>query len=313
MESLFKGVSSAFKVGQTNDAVPADGDGSPEGEAPREPDWKKQFNKGISFLKGAAKKVGETTLDTASTDPDDEEEEQRLLFFNSVITPSTKSSRKKVELEPLPWEQVNEVYPWFSSTVTPYCQSHIEGELRSRILSISEFEETLKLRAPPHYVFDLKSKVKLAKRLLKEDARLAALRFKLVPKKLNEELFWTNYFYHVEENISQLADDIRSHRLPHSVPVDGEDEFLAGEPGAGAATGATGDPGSAPFPADLLLGQVGPENGQPKDDGEKAADGAATAPSTLTDEQLFQQLRAAIDSDISAEGLNGDDDKPLSS
>ena len=57
------------------------------------------------------------------------------------------------------------------------------------------------IRSPPagvNFDFEYKTYATLALSVLREDSRLEKMRYELVPKKVEEDIFWKNYFYRVE-------------------------------------------------------------------------------------------------------------------
>ncbi|EDQ88235.1 uncharacterized protein MONBRDRAFT_32892 [Monosiga brevicollis MX1] len=84
--------------------------------------------------------------------------------------------------------------------IPPWVGASNEEELKQHILNLSADERNV-LRDPPpgaqdfDFVFERAFPKALA--ILEHDARLQAMRFELVPKKLSEQHFWRNYFYRV--------------------------------------------------------------------------------------------------------------------
>lgn len=72
--------------------------------------------------------------------------------------------------------------------------------LKEQILSLSQDKRNF-VRSPPQkagYRFDQQKCYPIALLLLKEDPNLNKMRYELVPKLVNEDTFWCNYFYRVE-------------------------------------------------------------------------------------------------------------------
>ncbi|KAG0282830.1 hypothetical protein BGZ96_012806 [Linnemannia gamsii] len=74
-----------------------------------------------------------------------------------------------------------------------------EDQFKSRILSLSKDKRNFLLPPPPgtDFVFDMKVYSSTAMATLKEDPNLNKMRFYLVPKEIEEQVFWRNYFYRV--------------------------------------------------------------------------------------------------------------------
>ncbi|KAG0373898.1 hypothetical protein BGX24_011101 [Mortierella sp. AD032] len=74
-----------------------------------------------------------------------------------------------------------------------------EDQFKSRILSLSKDKRNFLLPPPPgtDFVFDMKVYSSTAMATLKEDPNLNKMRFYLVPKEVEEQVFWRNYFYRV--------------------------------------------------------------------------------------------------------------------
>ncbi|KAF9907389.1 hypothetical protein EC991_010949 [Linnemannia zychae] len=74
-----------------------------------------------------------------------------------------------------------------------------EDQFKSRILSLSKDKRNFLLPPPPgsDFIFDMKVYSSTAMATLKEDPNLNKMRFHLVPKEVEEHVFWRNYFYRV--------------------------------------------------------------------------------------------------------------------
>jgi len=98
--------------------------------------------------------------------------------------------RQKLQEERL---QAQKTPPWFAE------DDKVMEDLKARILKLSKDESNFTMDAPDDSVFEftIKSFASHAKTALEEDAELRKLRFKLVPKKVQEDAFWRNYFYRV--------------------------------------------------------------------------------------------------------------------
>ncbi|KAK3866836.1 hypothetical protein Pcinc_027655, partial [Petrolisthes cinctipes] len=74
-----------------------------------------------------------------------------------------------------------------------------EDSLKEEILALSTDQRNF-VRSPPtgvSFEFDLEAFLPVAQATLAADPNLEKMRFTLVPKKINEETFWRNYFYRV--------------------------------------------------------------------------------------------------------------------
>ncbi|KAK5969127.1 hypothetical protein GCK32_006918 [Trichostrongylus colubriformis] len=68
---------------------------------------------------------------------------------------------------------------------------------KKKILALSLDPHNFIRESPGECDFDTSTQQAMAKRLLEIDPNLSRVRFELVPKRLNEEKFWRNYFYRV--------------------------------------------------------------------------------------------------------------------
>ncbi|GIY50311.1 synapse-associated protein 1 [Caerostris extrusa] len=90
----------------------------------------------------------------------------------------------------------------------PWAGTEDEEYVKEQILSLSADKRNF-LRNPPTGVmfdFSFDSMYPVAEKMLKEDPALEKMRFEIVPKIINEETFWKNYFYRVQlvKNSSKL-------------------------------------------------------------------------------------------------------------
>ncbi|KAF9948234.1 hypothetical protein BGZ72_009834 [Mortierella alpina] len=74
-----------------------------------------------------------------------------------------------------------------------------EDQIKTRILSLSKDKRNFLLPPPPgtDFVFDMNVYSSTATATLKQDPNLDKMRFYLVPKEVEELVFWRNYFYRV--------------------------------------------------------------------------------------------------------------------
>lgn len=136
-----------------------------------------------SFLYGFANKTGRTLTETAKHLKTTVEENSILGDFNKEqeAFASTKNSKSSNECQP-PWEGTDD-----------------EENVKQQIISLSADRRNF-LRSPPTGVmfdFDFSNMYPIANIMLKEDPALEKMRFEIVPKLINEENFWRNYFYRV--------------------------------------------------------------------------------------------------------------------
>ncbi|KAF9899189.1 hypothetical protein BX616_003191, partial [Lobosporangium transversale] len=74
-----------------------------------------------------------------------------------------------------------------------------EEKIKAQILSLSKDQRNFLLPPPPgtNFVFDMNAYSSAAMATLKQDPNLDKMRFYLVPKEVEELVFWRNYFYRV--------------------------------------------------------------------------------------------------------------------
>ncbi|KAG0322824.1 Synapse-associated protein 1 [Dissophora globulifera] len=74
-----------------------------------------------------------------------------------------------------------------------------EEKIKARILSLSKDKRNFLLPPPPgtDFVFDMNAYSSTAVATLKQDPNLEKMRFYLVPREVEELVFWRNYFYRV--------------------------------------------------------------------------------------------------------------------
>ncbi|CAF3958358.1 unnamed protein product [Rotaria sp. Silwood2] len=85
------------------------------------------------------------------------------------------------------------------AAVPPWVGYVEEEDMKKQILALSKEKRNF-LRTPPpgaNYHFDMTSLYPVALATLEVDENLKQMRFDLVPKQINEEIFWRNYFYRV--------------------------------------------------------------------------------------------------------------------
>ncbi|CAF3581496.1 unnamed protein product [Rotaria sordida] len=85
------------------------------------------------------------------------------------------------------------------AAVPPWVGYVEEEEMKKQILALSKEKRNF-LRSPPpgaNFHFDMTALYPVALATLDVDENLKQMRFDLVPKQINEEAFWRNYFYRV--------------------------------------------------------------------------------------------------------------------
>jgi hypothetical protein len=91
----------------------------------------------------------------------------------------------------------------------PWESAHPErrAEARERVLKLSMDDHTFTIPPPKEasFVYDSAAREPYAARMLDTDALLSAKRFKLVPKTVDEQDFWRNYFYRVDLILNALG------------------------------------------------------------------------------------------------------------
>ncbi|CAF0842730.1 unnamed protein product [Adineta steineri] len=95
------------------------------------------------------------------------------------------------------------------TAVPPWAGYTEEEDMKKQILALSQEKRNF-LRDPPpgaNYHFDMTVIYPIALATLDVDENLKQMRFDLVPKQINEESFWRNYFYRVSlvKNSAQLT------------------------------------------------------------------------------------------------------------
>ncbi|KAF9418012.1 Synapse-associated protein 1 [Podila epigama] len=119
-----------------------------------------------------------------------------------------------------------------------------ENVIKARILSLSKDKRNFLLPPPPgtDFVFDMKVYSSTAMATLKQDPNLDKMRFYLVPKEVEELVFWRNYFYRVS-----LLKQVSLAAAASDASVDGNG---SGSPGSGSVTDSTAFPEGAQPDAD---------------------------------------------------------------
>ncbi|KAL5964253.1 Synapse-associated protein 1 [Taenia solium] len=151
-----------------------------------------------------------------------------------------------------------------------------QQRVKEQVLRLS-LEEQNFLRPPPHgSCFQWNQKLArqympIAKALLQEDPNLAALRFRLVPRRVKEDDFWRNYFYRV--SLIRQSEDLPGEIVPPtSKPVatngsQGEPTAVAENEGAKPFVQGPDQPTKAKTEGGGRYagnGSAAPEEGDPK-------------------------------------------------
>eukprot|EP01083_Nonionella_stella_P081895 225838_1 len=107
--------------------------------------------------------------------------------------------------------------PWWIDSDTNAQQLELYDELKVNILKLCEDHNNFLIKAPSSssvFQFDLEYALPYAHCALDQDPILPQIRFKLVPRKLNEEQFWKNYFYRV----NVIRESLGIAKLDFSIP-----------------------------------------------------------------------------------------------
>eukprot|EP00486_Rosalina_sp_Unknown_P014822 CAMPEP_0201592404 /NCGR_PEP_ID=MMETSP0190_2-20130828/190312_1 /ASSEMBLY_ACC=CAM_ASM_000263 /TAXON_ID=37353 /ORGANISM="Rosalina sp." /LENGTH=423 /DNA_ID=CAMNT_0048051167 /DNA_START=8 /DNA_END=1280 /DNA_ORIENTATION=- len=121
--------------------------------------------------------------------------EEQKKEYNEVEQDTDLAERKKRKKQQM---MESGKPPWHIDANS--ANTEVMDELRLNILKLCEDENNFLIKAPTSTsVFDFKLEYALpyAQCALAQDPVLPKIRFKLVPRKLEEEQFWKNYFYRV--------------------------------------------------------------------------------------------------------------------
>ncbi|KAI1294779.1 Synapse-associated protein 1 [Halotydeus destructor] len=135
-----------------------------------------------SFFYSVANKAGQTVTGAAKTIKHTVESNTLFSDFTKEQQDFMKDHGGHIEMG---------IAPWLG------CEN--EEEMKEQVISLSQDKRNF-VRNPPSKVqfdFDLQSSLPIALAILKEDENLSKMRFEIVPKLVNEETFWRNYFYRV--------------------------------------------------------------------------------------------------------------------
>ncbi|CAF5182215.1 unnamed protein product, partial [Rotaria magnacalcarata] len=107
------------------------------------------------------------------------------------------------------------------AAVAPWIGYNEEDDMKNQILALSKEKRNFLRNPPPgaNYHFDMAALYPVALATLDVDENLKQMRFDLVPKQINEETFWCNYFYRVSlikqsTQLSALAHENASPQSP---------------------------------------------------------------------------------------------------
>ncbi|XP_059486075.1 synapse-associated protein 1 isoform X2 [Neocloeon triangulifer] len=185
-----------------------------------------------SFFYSAVNKAGAKVSEAGAKIKETVEKNTILGEFNKEQDAFINSKQKSMEAAVPPWVG----YP-------------NEEKLKEEILSLSQDRRSF-VRAPPTGVtfeFDYETFTPVAQALLVEDPELEKMRFELVPKVVNEETFWRNYFYRVSlikqsNELSSLASEGGNNSsldadtvapepvaIPQHSPLEQEQSFVSDE------------------------------------------------------------------------------------
>ncbi|RWS11152.1 synapse-associated protein 1-like protein [Dinothrombium tinctorium] len=186
--SIFKSETSEKRKGSESSELEKAAEGIEEEElcdATSEPVSQKAIDSAKSFgnfLYSVANKAGQTVTATAKHLKHTVEHNSFLMDFTKEQQEFIKEHGGNIQAGEPPWVGCDD-----------------EEEVKKQILSLSQDKRNF-VRSPPSGVqfdFDMQQILPVAVALLKEDENLGKMRFEIVPKLVNEETFWRNYFYRV--------------------------------------------------------------------------------------------------------------------
>lgn len=144
---------------------------------------------------------------------------------------SASRLERAVKLKLVPWKVYDE------------SKSDVAEELQTRVLNLSEVEDTFLVSAPDDTVFEFNfhNLLPFAHAALAEDKNLSQQRYVLVPKRVEEDAFWRNYFYRVQLVRNQLelpvlSDDIIREYIVQVPDVPDTEAYIEKEGPAGKVT-----------------------------------------------------------------------------
>lgn len=165
-----------------------------------------------NFLFSMANKAGQTVSQTAK-------QVKQAVENTSILTDFTKEQQEFIK-EHGGSMQAGEL-PWLN------CADESKAtEIREQVLTLSQDKRNF-VRSPPNdanFEFDSKQCYPIALSLLREDPNLSKMRFELVPKLVNEDTFWRNYFYRVSllKQMSERGEEMKKQGWTSSRSSSGE-------------------------------------------------------------------------------------------
>ncbi|XP_042867139.1 synapse-associated protein of 47 kDa-like isoform X12 [Penaeus japonicus] len=176
-------------------------DSNPPSEAEEEPESKAGFASGLSFNLSAVQGKASAGAKTVGS------------FFSSAfskagasVKEASSKIKESVEKNTLLSEFNKEQEAFIKAkggkggeALPPWVGYPDEEGLKEEILALSTDRRNF-VRSPPtgvSFEFELEAFLPVAQATLAADPNLEKMRFELVPKTINEETFWRNYFYRV--------------------------------------------------------------------------------------------------------------------
>ncbi|XP_071519874.1 synapse-associated protein of 47 kDa isoform X5 [Panulirus ornatus] len=176
-------------------------DSNPPSEGEEEPEAKAGFTSGLSFNLSAVQGKASAGAKTVGS------------FFSTAFSKAGASVKEagskikeSVEKNTLLSEFNKEQEAFIKAkggkggeALPPWVGYPDEESLKEEILALSTDRRNF-VRSPPtgvSFEFDLEAFLPVAQATLAADPNLEKMRFELVPKTINEETFWRNYFYRV--------------------------------------------------------------------------------------------------------------------
>ncbi|XP_047489629.1 synapse-associated protein 1-like isoform X6 [Penaeus chinensis] len=176
-------------------------DSNPPSEAEEEPEAKAGFASGLSFNLSAVQGKASAGAKTVGS------------FFSSAfskagasVKEASSKIKESVEKNTLLSEFNKEQEAFIKAkggkggeALPPWVGYPDEEGLKEEILALSTDRRNF-VRSPPtgvSFEFELEAFLPVAQATLAADPNLEKMRFELVPKTINEETFWRNYFYRV--------------------------------------------------------------------------------------------------------------------
>lgn len=162
------------------------------------------------FLFSMGVKAGQTVSQTANKVKQVVENTNLMADFTKEQQEFLREHGSSIQAGELPWQI--------------YQDEEKRNEMREQILSLSQDKRNF-VRSPPdnaNFEFDAKQCYPIALSLLKEDPSLSKLRYELVPKLVNEDTFWKNYFFRIHM-LKKMSDGVKSWSSSRSSSGEGPD------------------------------------------------------------------------------------------